>query len=196
MENHCQHGLFNVVSSSTEKICANEICSYDDDLRPLFGTNDLCAKLISNEISSSARRSFRRSVQNPLEQYLLPFMSILPALVRDAHFFSSIRLCMSMSKTSVNVLCHFSSRNVVFGGPFGFIARPPLLLLLFQLPPEKKKKKMRWEFSQAPDISHKNHFLSREYTKKFFLALIIKIFFFFVPLSLFLSHPTRKSPRK
>lgn len=171
MENHCQHGLFNVVSSSTEKICANEICSYDDDLRPLFGTNDLCAKLISNEISSSARRSFRRSVQNPLEQYLLPFMSILPALVRDAHFFSSIRLCMSMSKTSVNVLCHFSSRNVVFGGPFGFIARPPLLLLLFQLPPEKKKKKCDENFPKPQTFPIKIIFFLESTRKSFSLLL-------------------------
>lgn len=51
--------------------------------------------------------------------FLFPFKSILPAIVSDAQNFFSFsrsltRLCMSMSKTPVNVLCQFRSHNVVW----------------------------------------------------------------------------------
>lgn len=72
-------------------------------------------------------------------------------------FSLAIRLCMSMSKTSVNVL-QFSSGNVVFG-PLGVIVAFMLMLLLLSVPPLSPKPRSQLaNFSQAPDISHKNHF--------------------------------------
>lgn len=110
-------------------------------------------------------------------------MSIVPA--RRALFSLAIRLCMSMSKTSVNVVCQFSSRNVVFG-PFGFIVAFMLMLLLLRFhprshpPPPPTRLHVDENFSQAPDISHKNHFPYEKLFRSFLSAVIIKNISIFV----------------
>lgn len=78
-------------------------------------------------------------------------------------------VCMSMSKTSAPMFCdNFNSRNVV-----GLSTRIPSTQSLFSFLPsafqpsaQMKRAKKKHNFSQAPDISHKNHLPSQEHARK------------------------------
>lgn len=118
--------LFNVISSSASSW----------NLANITNVNKAAEKLNISQQSPGdddklIRKSLHIQVQNPLGRTSTSiYVDSACARPRRALFLSpTLRLCMSMSKTSVNVLCQFSSsRNVVFG-PFTALLLLSLLLL-------------------------------------------------------------------